>query len=197
MQDADLFAFMAIFRELLQVFPKRLDESDVAQLAKSYFAAFRRVTIPQIQAGADVWVQRGKFFPKPSEWLESIPRKVAAGEALSSLTPVEVAEHLDAERRSYDGEPCGCRACERAGVSHRFTRYVPESDELGRDAKGLIGERVVTRGHWAHGDELARFYAVRDRFWTDYRALLARMTMPNATAAQPIDEPVVIEEQAS
>lgn len=180
MQDADLFAFLAIFRSLLHVFPKRLEDSEIDPLARSYFTAFRRVTVAQIQAGADVWMQRGKFFPKPAEWLESIPRKSAAGVALSPLTPVEVAEHLDAERRSYEGDPCSCRACERAGVTHRFTRYVPESDELGIDAKGLIGERVVVRGHWAHGDELARFYVVRDKFWTDYRALLKRMTMPDA-----------------
>lgn len=189
MQDADLFAFMAIFRDLLQVFPKRIDESDVAQLGKSYFAALRRFTIPQIQAGADAWVERGKFFPKPSEWRESIPRQaVAATVALTELSSADAAEYLDAERKSYEDEPCGCRRCDGAGVSHRFLRYVPETDERGMDARGLIGQRVVVRGHWAHGDELARFYAAREKFWADFRAVLAGKTTAAATPEPSVEE---------
>lgn len=191
MQDADLFEFMAIFRELLGVFPKRLDEAEIGSLSKAYFHALRRFTIPQLRAGADVWVQRGKFFPKPSEWRESVPREAVQSVALVELTPVEAAEHLDAERLCYQGEPCACRRCQGAGVTHRFLRYVPESDEYGRDAKALIGERVVTRGHWAHGEELAGWYAAKDRFRADYLALLARMSMPKLTTpiAQPEPEP--------
>ena len=187
MQDVDLPAFLSIFRDLLKVFPKRLDEADVAQLAKAYFAAFRYFTIPQIQAGADVWIERGKFFPKPAEWRECIPRAVTAGPALSELTHVEATEYLDAERRSYEGDPCNCRPCVSAGVSHRFLRYVPEADEQGMDVRGLIGERVVVRGHWAHGQELRRFYEARDRFWADFGALLARTKMPKA---KPADAPI-------
>lgn len=178
-----MFAFLAIFRELLKVFPKRLDDHDETQLAKAYFAALRRFTIPQIQAGADVWVQRGKFFPKPVEWRECIPRDVAASVALVELTPVDAAEYLDAERKAYEGEPCDCRACRDAGVSHRFLRYVPESDDAGIDLKGLIGTRVVVRGHWAHGEELARWYVVKEQFWTDFRALVSRLSMPREVAA--------------
>lgn len=183
MQDADLFAFMAIFRSLMQVFPKRLDDHDTDQLSRAYFAAFRRFTIPQIQAGADVWVQRGKFFPKPAEWRECIPREAAAQSvALVELAPADAAEYLDAERKHYEGEPCNCRRGGGAGVSHRFLRYVPETNEHGMECRGLIGTRTVVRGHWAHGDELARLYIARDRFWSEYRALIERMTMPKTTA---------------
>jgi len=181
MQDAELFAFMAIFRELLQVFPKRLDEHDIGQLGTSYFAALRRFTIPQIQSGADVWIQRGKFFPKPSEWRESIPRDVTPSVALAEFTPFEAAEYLDAERKHWEAEPCACRRCEGAGVSHRFLRYVPEADEHGMDRRGLIGARIVVHGHWAHGEELGSFYAARERFWSAFRAQLEAMTMPNAS----------------
>ena len=195
MQDADLFAFMAIFRELLSVFPKRIDEAEIGTLSKAYFATLRRFTVQQIQAGADAWMQRGKFFPKPAEWRESIPRDAGRSAALVELSGVEAAEYLDAERKGYEGEPCACRQCRAAGVEHRYLRYVPESED-GIDAKGLIGTRTVTRGHWAHGEELARWYVAKEAFWTEYAALLKRMTMPKATARIEA-EPELIEEQAS
>lgn len=179
MQDADLFAFMAIFRELLNVFPKRLDEADVTVMSKAYFNTLRRFSIAEIQAGADAWMQRGKFFPKPVEWLESIPRQ-SLTVALSLLTPAEAAEYLDAERRHYEGDVCGCRRCVSAGVSHRFLRYVPESDEQGRDLRGLIGERAVVRGRWIHGEELRRWYEARDAFMASFAALQKKTRMPDA-----------------
>jgi hypothetical protein len=141
MFDADLFAFMALFRELLNVFPKRLDEAEIGSLSKAYFTSLRRFSIPELQAGADAWIQRGKFFPKPAEWREAIPRAVSVTVALSPLTPVETAEYLDAERRHFEGDTCACRRCSSAGVTHRFLRYVPEIDADGRDVRGLIGER--------------------------------------------------------
>ncbi len=181
MQDADLFAFMAIFRQLLGVFPKRMAEDEIGDLSRAYFATLRRYSIAELQAGADTWMQRGKFFPKPAEWRESIPRVVAQAVALAPLPPSEAAEYLDAERRHFDGDPCGCRRCIGAGVDHRLTRYVPESDDDGRDLRGLIGERSVVRGRWLHGDELRRWYEARDAFNATFPALAAKKTMSAVT----------------
>jgi hypothetical protein len=190
-QDADLFAFMAIFRDLLQMFPKRLDESDITQLSKAYFAALRRFSVSQIQAGADAWVQHGKFFPKPAEWREHIPRELSAAVSIAPLTPVEAAEYLDAERKHWEDVPCGCRECREAGVSHRMLRNVPEQDEHGVNIQALLGERHVVRCRWIHGHELARWYAAKERFWSEYIALIKRLTMPSVG---PIAEPEVFEE---
>jgi hypothetical protein len=201
-QDADLFPFLAIFRDLLAVFPKRLDENEINVMAKSYFTALRRFSVPEIQAGADAWMQRGKFFPKPAEWRESIPRASRDAIVLSPINESEAAEYLAAERKGWEGEPCDCRMCQSAGVTHRFLRYVPEVDGYGLNAKGLIGTRTIVRGHWAHGEELARWYEAHDAFWADFRALVTRLSMPSArTAAEPEPvveaEPELIEEQAS
>jgi hypothetical protein len=180
-QDADLFAFMAIFREMLGVFPKRLDGTETDAMSKAYFHALRRHTIAELQAGADAWMQRGKFFPKPAEWRESIPRNAAAAfVSLDPLTPVEAAEYLDAERRHYEGDPCNCRRCVGAGVDHRFLRYVPETNADGRDARGLIGERAVVRGRWIHGEELRRWYAARDGFMAKFQQIATSRQMPKA-----------------
>lgn len=190
MQDADLFAFMAIFRELLKVFPKRGTEDDAETLARSYFRALQRFTVDEIKAGADVWTLRGKFFPKPAEWREAIPRpSVAQREALVPLAPTEAAEYLDAERRRWEGDTCSCRRCVGAGVSHRFLRYVPEVDVDERDLRGLIGERVVVRGRWLHGDELRRWYEARDAFMALRERVFASKRMP-AAAVEVEDEAI-------
>jgi hypothetical protein len=173
---------MAIFRELLAVFPKRITEDETGDLSKAYFATLRRFTLAELQAGAQTWMQRGKFFPKPAEWREAIPRASVLAVALVPLVPTEAAEYLDAEARHYDGDPCACRQCVSAGVEHRFLRYAPETDANGRDLRGLIGTRVVVRGRWLHGEELRCWYAARDAFMATFATVLTRKQMPKASA---------------
>lgn len=193
MRDVEFFSFLAIFRELLRIFPKRLEESEITPLAQAYGAALQRFSLAQIQAGADTWIQRGKFFPKPAEWRECIPRDTPAVTAtVDELTHEAAAEYLDAETRHYEGDPCLCAACRRAWVNHRPLRYVPECDAEQKDIRAKIGTRIITRGHWAHGEELAEFYDARDRFMNGFRVLLGKAAMPTADvddsmAANPED----------
>jgi hypothetical protein len=174
---------MTIFRDLLGVFPKRLDEAEIGALAKAYFQTLRRFTIPELQAGADAWMGRGKFFPKPAEWREAVPRAVTASVAIEPLTSVEAAEYLDAEQRRYEGDTCTCRRCVGAGVTHRFTRYVPETNADGRDLRGVIGERVVVRGRWLHGEDLRRWYEARDAFNASFQYVAQMKKMRPARRA--------------
>jgi hypothetical protein len=180
-QDGELYAFMEVFRDLLSVFPKRgMDDDEIGTLSKAYFSALRRFSIPDVRAGAEAWTRRGKFFPKPAEWMEVIPRRRQDAVELVPLAPSEAAEYFDAERRKWEGEPCSCRRCQEAGVTHRLLRYAPETDDEDRDLRGLIGERIVTRGRWLHGEELRRFYDVRDSFTAQLQAFIGRKGMPKA-----------------
>ena len=176
MTDSDLFPFLAVFRTLLKVFPRRMDDSDATELGKEYFKALRRFHLDQVQAGSDAWVQRGKFFPKPGEWASVIPR-LSPTVGLEPLDRFEMAEYLAADARHFDGDPCGCSLCRAAGVEHRLLRYVPNARPDGREDRGKIGDREVVRGHWAHGEELNRWYAARDRFWLEFGELCDRVTM--------------------
>ncbi len=176
MTDVELFAFMAIFRTLLKVFPKRVDEESVTALGQVYFKALKRFTIGQIQAGADNYAMRGKFFPKPAEWSDAIPR-VSAVAALEPLSALEASVYLDAEGRHYNGDPCGCPDCRATGVDHRFVRFVPDTLSDGRDAHAKIGDRQIVRGHWTHGDELRRWYLAKEQFWDQFRDLCDRGAM--------------------
>lgn len=173
MTDAELFEFMSIFRTLMKVFPKKTDEEGVTAIGQVYFKALKRFSLGQIQTGADNYAMRGKYFPKPAEWAEAIPR-LAEGAEISQLSYADSAIWLEAERLRLDGEPCHCGACREAGVDHRLVRFVPEDTADGRSVRARIGDRVVVRGHWAHGFELKRWYAAKEQFWALYAKILER-----------------------
>jgi hypothetical protein len=157
MTDAELFPFMDTFRSLARVFALRGDDHEIRDVGASYFKALRRFPLEPVQVGADVWMQKGERFPKPAQWIDSIPKRVVV--QLAALAPDEVTAYLRAERLRYDDAPCSCTACVKAGISDKPLRFVPD------ESQGLIGDRIVTRGHWAHGDELGRYYAAKNAFW--------------------------------
>jgi hypothetical protein len=72
-----------------------------------------------------------------------------------------------------------------AGI-HKPVRYVPNED----DPRMKIGDRVVVKGHWAHGVELKRYYAAKDAFWAKARKLGLRSNIlnpPERTQRKPAD----------
>jgi hypothetical protein len=166
MTDAEMFAFMAVFNDLRRVFPLRGDAHEIQQTAAAYFKAMRRFPLDAVAAGAEAWIAHGTKWPKPTEWIASIPRRGPAKPSLVALTAAERDEYARAEALHYDDAPCRCDACREAGVDHRLVRFVPDLDTTGRDCRALDGDRVVTRGHWAHGAELAEYYRARDAFWS-------------------------------
>jgi hypothetical protein len=165
MLDGELFAFMDTFRDLQRVFPKRLDEHEQARIGGDYFKALRRFPLRQVQDGAEVWIQRGKYFPKPAEWIDAIPRPGAVVRDVPTLSEADARDYQHAERLGYEGPTCRCGECIAAGVTEKPLRFVPEISADGRDRLVRIGERTVTAGHWAHGQELARWYQARADFW--------------------------------
>jgi hypothetical protein len=175
MTDHDLGAFTQVFQLLRGTFALRGESAEIHQQIAVYFRILRRYPLSAVEAGAATWMEKGSRFPKPVDWIGAIPRRETI--ALLEMPPEEAREHLHAKSLHYEDAPCHCVLCKGAGVDHRFLRYVPDIDRDGRDARMRLGDTVVTRGHWAHGEELARWYDARDR----YRALEAKYppkTMP-------------------
>jgi hypothetical protein len=180
-----MFAFGEIVRDLRRVFPKRMDDHELRSMDSAYFHALRRFSIPQLRRGAEAWLQRGKYFPKPAEWIDAIPRQSEAAQAdLPVLSASQAAEYLKAEQARYQGQPCACLECRHAGVTDKPLRFVPEFNEDDTDRKVKCGERIVTAGHWAHGAELARWYQAKSDFYEAYYAALAKKTMPKSGRRQ-------------
>lgn len=162
MTDSDVFPFMDTFRSLTHVFKLKGDAHEIQDVGKSYFKALRKFTLAQVKDAAEKCLAECKHFPKPAEWADRVTRRIPV--EIPELSPTETTAYLRAEAKRYEDDPCSCRDCQNAGVTHRFLRFVPEFDADGRDKHARIGERIVTRGHWAHGDELKRWYQARDSF---------------------------------
>lgn len=164
MTDAELPAFMQAFDDVRRIFPLRGEDDELRHVGASYFKAMRRFPLPAVRAGADAWLQKGERFPKPAQWIESIPKRRVTPE-LHALSADDTREYPRVEQLRYEDTPCVCRDCHAAHVTDKPLRFVPEIDADGRDAQALLGERVIVKGHWAHGRELGRWYAAKNAFW--------------------------------
>ncbi len=191
MTDTDRDAFDDVFLKLRRLFRLLGEAHDIAQVSAAYFKVLKRWPLSAVTAGAEKWIETGKRFPKPAEWIESIPKHRPTS-TIPALSADEAIAYVRAERLHYEDEPCTCADCRAAGVTHRFVRFVPEADEHDRDIYAMIGERRVTRGHWAHGDELRRWYAARDAFWDTCRSLgLMTKQTQRATEKLPFEERIL------
>lgn len=167
MTDGELFAFCDVVRGLERVFPRRVDEHERGQRDRAYFGALKRFPLGSVQAGADAWMQRGKFFPKPAEWIDAIPRAKAASVEIPAMTEAESQDYRRAEAMRYEDKPCRCHECQSVKIDKPI-RFVPTLDRNGDELRRREGDRTVTAGHWAHGAELARWYKSRADFYEQY-----------------------------
>jgi hypothetical protein len=176
MTDVDFEAFATEVKRLAVVLRLRAAPFELAQITRAYFGAMRPYSLTAVTAGADEWIRRGERFPKPKQWIDVMPTPGAT--VVRELTSDEADDWLAAERRGWERSPCDCVLCLAAGVDDRPLRFVPELEDDGRDVRARIGVRVITRGHWAHGEELARWYQARQAYVDTVRAL------PTATRQQ-------------
>jgi hypothetical protein len=165
MIDGQLAAFVEVFLRVRRVFPLRAAPDEIAHVQGLYFRVLRRFTLEQVTDGADAWIERGTRFPKPVEWIRAMPRRDVVAARIEPLLEPDASEYLAAVQRKYQGDPCGCFLCVQAGVSHRFLRYVPDVDVHDTDLRAELDGRIVVRGHWAHGEELQRWYAAHEAHW--------------------------------
>jgi hypothetical protein len=169
MTDGELFAFVDVFKGVQRVLGKRMTEGEEAQTHRDYFRALRRFSLAQVMAGAEVCIQRGKYFPKPAEWIDAIPKRQAMPLDIPAMTDQESRDYHRAELMRYTAPPCTCTECVESGMTETPMRFVPEFTADDRERLLRDGERIVTAGHWAHGWELARWYEARAFFYAEFR----------------------------
>jgi hypothetical protein len=177
MTDQDLNGFQAVLRRLAAVFRVRTDTEDFRALGSSYFRALSGCSLGDLERGADVWIGSQQKFPKPQEWRMVIPHQ-SHDRVLSDTAS---REHSRAEALHWQSaDLCHCEQCVKAGVDHKPLRYVPnEPQEPVRH--GLTG-RPTLAGHWAHGAELARWYAGKVQFYAQHEKLTKKPFNPERDA---------------
>lgn len=174
MRDADLVGFDALMKRLRVL--RRMEDGELAGLTASYFRALRRFELGDLERGADRWLERETFFPKPAELAEYAQQaRRPPVSPLPMLTEAEAHEWLRAERLRYEDTPCRCSECQAHGVAESPRRFVPLFDNNDRAMQCRIGDRIVTRGEWIHGAALMRYYVAKERCYTDNRSPRGQM----------------------
>ena len=125
-----------------------------------HFRVLDFASLPDVLAASKTCLTTCKHFPKVAEWVDALPAPPVthvAADLRVMATPEREAYH-HAEALLWQDEPCSCWDCQDAGVTERPLRFVPDEVHGVLDrAIDTDRNRVVVTGHWAHGDELARW----------------------------------------
>jgi hypothetical protein len=168
MIESEFGTFNRAFRKVVTIFRLKFKVGEVEELSRSYFRLLGHAPLGDVLAAGKTWTTTHSTFPKPAEWLQALPAApIVPGAAdLRVMATPEREAYVRAEALCYQDEPCTCWDCQDAGVTDRALRFVPDDVNGVLDrAIDMVRNRVVVTGHWAHGAELARWYAARDAFF--------------------------------
>jgi hypothetical protein len=149
--------------------------AEFREVSRTYFETLKHAPLDDVLA-AEVTLRARKRWPKVGDWLAAIPVHVAPSSDARVMGQSEVREYLRAMRGHCQDAPCSCLDCLAADVTHRPLRFVPDVTVDGEErAFFQARNRLVITGHWAHGLELARWYAARDVFMASAPRRFARV----------------------
>lgn len=174
MTDEDYSTFDRAFRRVCGAFRIKLKPVEQEELTRTYFRVLAPYPIDEVVLAGKACLTKFRTFPRVADWLAQL----SAGGFQSQCPPdrrvmtvSELDEQFRAERLRYQDHSCLCSECCRAAVDDKPVRFVPslvgDSEERAFNQRR---SRVDVVGHWAHGDELAQWYAAKDAFF----ALAAR-----------------------
>jgi len=183
MLDSDFGTFESAFRRFSSAFRLKAKPADFDELTRLYFKLLSHAPLDAVLSAGRRLLETSRTFPKPAEWLAALSEMApaaAAGADVRVMSEDEARDYTRAELLRYQDDGCFCLLCQDAGVTHRFLRFVPEFTDDGRDARAWHPGKghVVTVGHWAHGDELARWYEARDHCLANWPRRFTRALPP-------------------
>jgi hypothetical protein len=172
MTDFDFAPFAQAFGRLMTLFRLKLRPAERDELTRTYFKLLEPHDIADVVDAGARCAKKNRTFPKPVDWLAElapVPASCPQDRRQMRADEIDALEWATAMR--YQDQPCLCAECVRAGIDDQPLRYVPTEigdDELERAFNPRNG-RVEVVGHWAHGDELARWYRARAAFYATWR----------------------------
>jgi hypothetical protein len=166
MFESDSGTFDRAFKRVCGAYRLKLNKTEAEELSQTYFKVLAPWPLDQVLAAGKQVMATCKRFPVLADWIAELPAP-PSGRATSDsryMTAGEMDDHDQAAAMRYVGDPCGCADCVDAGIQDRPIRFV-----LGDDDQRAFHSRrnqIELIGHWAHGEELARWYAARDHFFS-------------------------------
>lgn len=178
-RDADTFA--RAFHRAAMVLQLKLSKADLQILSDSYFRILQAFDLAEVLTALEKCCRSASSFPRPVEVLARLSTPdgpastpaVGLGESRRTMSVSELNSYGEAAATHFEKPPCGCSTCVAAGVSDKPLRFVPTLLDDGDTEERAINPqtgRYDVVGHWAHGAELARWYAAREAFYAHKRA---------------------------
>ena len=176
MIETDFGSFERAFKRASAATQHRWKAIDDADVVRTYFRLLEGWPLELVMQAFKTCCQTLKHFPK-------VPELIARLEATRPLeaprwrqmTHTESTEQARAAAIGFQDEPCRCLDCQAADVTDRPVRFVPTLDgELEERAFNPQRARVELVGHWAHGEELRRWYAARDACFAKWQRAATR-----------------------
>jgi len=171
MTEMDYEKFSAAFGRVCNAFRVKLKPTEAEDLTRTYFRVLEAHLLDDVLLAGKACLGKLRTFPRAADWLAELSTTAAPTCPVDRrhMTVAEIDAHARAALMRYEDEPCGCVDCEDAGVMHRPLRFVPTlvdlyGDEEERAFNPRRGQTEVV-GHWAHGEELRRWYVAREAFY--------------------------------
>lgn len=181
MIDLDGVTFERAYRRLCGAFRVKQKEEEFKEQSRSYFIALQGFSLDIVLDAGKVLVQKHKRMPSAADWFEASAtlggRSTQGPGNVRRMSVDELQALWYAERNRYIDDPCSCFLCQQAGVTDKQLRFVPtelNATEF-ETAYNPNRDAVTVVGHWAHGDELARWYATRSYFFGLTRTRLPKL----------------------
>ena len=180
MIDSDFGTFERAFGRVCGAFRLRFKANEAEDLTRTYFKILEPFPLDRVLLAGRNVMSVSRKFPLAADWVSAVV-------ALTDHTPLDVRqmttdeldEHEAAERARWENAPCSCVACVRANVGQSPLRFVPTHATFSDDERAFNPRRHAVQivGHWAHGEELGRWYTARARFYASapkkFRRVLA------------------------
>jgi len=165
MELTDAGTFETAFRRLSSALRLKASAEEQEQLPRIYFKILQAYPLEAVLEAGRVCATSCRTFPKPADWIEKLPASTRPVTGLRYMDASEQAAQAQAAARRYRDDPCGCEACVAAGVHEHELRFVPTLwDGAAQRAYNPQRHEAEVLGHWAHGEELRRWYLARDQF---------------------------------
>jgi hypothetical protein len=169
MVEPEFGTFDRAFRRVYGAYRLKLNATELETLSRTYFKVLDYAPLEDVLAAAKAWMLEGRKFPTIADWVDALPAPPVSAIAadLRVMATAEREAYWRAEALRYRDDPCGCVDCRDAGMAEHALRFVPDDVNGVLDrAIDPVRNRIVVTGHWAHGEELARWYVARDAFFT-------------------------------
>lgn len=168
MVEPEFGTFDRAFRRVFGAFRLKLKAVELETLSRTYFKVLDGAPLADVLTAGKTCLLTCPKFPTIAQWSAALPVPAIAHVSadLRVMRTDEREAYTRAEALRWSDAPCGCWPCENAGMADYALRFVPD-DVHGvlERAIDTVRNRVVVTGHWAHGDELARWYYARDAFF--------------------------------